>query len=145
MASEGSPAERGCLLIAQSAGIVTGRPGTQGSKGVPANSRRRTSGLPTSAPSQKSLALPIELTARTRRESRPSARLHGCGQAAVDKERRAGDVARAFGAEEDRGARQLLDGAEPAGRNLLARRRLGRLARSCGGERALRGDPSRQH
>ena len=39
--------------------------GTQGSQGVPANSRRRTSGLPTSAPSQKSLALPIELTAPT--------------------------------------------------------------------------------
>ena len=39
------------------------RPGTQGSKGVPANSRRRTDGFPTSAPFPKSLALPIELTA----------------------------------------------------------------------------------
>src|SRR5918995_4521383 len=47
MASEGSPL-RGCLLIAQSAGLS--RFGTRGSKGVPANSCRPTSGFPTSAP-----------------------------------------------------------------------------------------------
>src|SRR5215207_4912088 len=114
MASEGSPAARGCLLIAQSTGIVTERTGTQGSKGVPANSRRRTSGFPASAPSQKSLALPIELTARTGRS------LDGCGHAAVDEQRRAGDVARRCRAEEDRGRGQLLDRAEPAGRDRLA-------------------------
>src|SRR5215211_3123201 len=120
MASEGSPAERGCLLIAQSAGIVTGRPGTQGSKGVPANSRRRTSGLPTSAPSQKSLALPIELTARTPPESRHSRPLDRCGEAAVDEQRSARHVARARRAEEDGGRGELLDRAQPARGHLLA-------------------------
>ena len=61
MASEGSP-RRGCLLIAQSLGLSP--VGTQGSKGFPANSCRPTGGFPTSAPSLKSSALPIELTAR---------------------------------------------------------------------------------
>src|SRR3954453_7678719 len=39
--------------------------GTLGFKGVPANSRRRTSGFPAGAPLLKSAALPIELTTRT--------------------------------------------------------------------------------
>src|SRR5215208_2086438 len=56
------PPWRGCLLIAQSPWIFTVT-GTRGSQGVPANSRRRTSDLSTSAPLLKSLALPIELTA----------------------------------------------------------------------------------
>jgi hypothetical protein len=36
----------------------------RGSKGIPANSRRLTSGFPTGAPSLKSAALPVELTTR---------------------------------------------------------------------------------
>jgi hypothetical protein len=61
MASEGSPS-RGCLLIAQSRGLS--RFGTSGSKGVPANSCRPTSGFPDwRSFVLKSRALPIELTA----------------------------------------------------------------------------------
>src|SRR4051794_25823376 len=70
MASEGSP-RTGCLLIAQSLGFSPrSRAGTSGSKGVPANSRRLTSGFPAGAPFPKSAALPIELTTHTPGENR---------------------------------------------------------------------------
>src|SRR3954470_24748161 len=70
MASEGFP-RTGCLLIAQSLGFSPrSRAGTSGSKGVPANSRRLTSGFPAGAPFPKSAALPIELTTHTPGENR---------------------------------------------------------------------------
>ena len=58
---------------------------------------------------------------------------------------RAGDVARARRAEEDRRRRHLLDRPEPADRDRFARGGLGRLGRSCGRVRPLRGDAPRQH
>src|SRR3954447_17642664 len=139
MASEGSP----CT------GLPADRPipwdchrcaGTRGSQGVPANSRRRTDGLPVSAPLAsrwwKSLALPIELAARTPR------RLHADGGAAVDEQRRARDVARRRRAEEHRRGRELLDRAEAPRRDRLARGRLRGLAPAgpCA-EDPFRGDP----
>src|SRR3954447_6550683 len=80
MASEGSPVSPGCLLIAQSLGFSPrSRAGTSGSQGVPANSRRPTSGFPTGAPFLKSVALPIELATHTPRGNRtPANSVKGC-------------------------------------------------------------------
>ena len=62
------PHARGCLLIAQSPGIVTGlSPVPRALRGFQQIAADELAVSRASAPSQKSLALPIELTARTPR------------------------------------------------------------------------------
>ena len=87
----------------------------------------------------KSLALPIELAARTPR------RLHAARRAAVDEQRRARDVARPGGAQEHRGRGELLDRPEPARRDAPARRRPRppRASRPCSKIRSVAIRPGR--